>query len=96
MAKSGEPTGPSTPTVKRLFAVSGNKCAFPDCFQPLVDPASGSIVGEVCHIKGDKSGAARYDAAQNSKEHGFGNLILLCGAHHKIIDDKERFTRSNR
>ena len=65
--------------------------AFPGCPNPLVDPASGSILGEVCHIKADKPGAARYDAAQNSKErHGFGNLILMCGVHHKIIDDNEQ------
>jgi len=88
MAKAGEPTGPSRPTVKRLFALSGNKCAFPDCRSPLVDPTGGSIIGEVCHIKGEKPGAARYDATQTNQErHSFGNLILLCGMHHKIIDD---------
>ena len=91
MAKSGEPTGPSTRTVKRLFAVSGNKCAFPDCRTPLVDAAGGSVLGEICHIKGEKPGAARYDAAQTNKERqDFDNLILLCGVHHKIIDDNEQ------
>ncbi|MEK6642434.1 MAG: hypothetical protein AABZ08_00875 [Planctomycetota bacterium] len=68
--------------------MSGNLCAFPECSTPLVDPKSGSIVGEICHIKGDKPGAARYDAAQtNEQRHGFDNLLLLCNVHHKIVDD---------
>ena len=88
MAKATGSTEPSRPTVKRLFAVSGNMCAFPDCGRPLVDPTSGSILGEVCHIKGEKPDAARYDSSQTDlQRHGFGNLILLCRAHHKIIDD---------
>jgi hypothetical protein len=85
------PKSPSRPTVKRLFAVSGNLCAFPKCNTPLVDPQSGSIVGEICHIKGDKkNGAARYDKNQSDKERqGFANLFLLCNVHHKIVDDDE-------
>ena len=84
------PTEPSRPTIKRLFAVSGNCCAFPGCDCPLVDQASGSVIGEVCHIKGEKPDSARYDKAQTPKErHAFENLILLCGRHHKIIDDNE-------
>lgn len=90
MAANDGPKEPSRPTVKRLFAVSGNLCAFPKCSTPLVDPQSGSIVGEICHIKGEKAGAARYDAAQtNEQRHGFDNLILLCNVHHKIVDDDD-------
>jgi len=90
MAISDGPKEPSRPTMKRLFAVSGNLCAFPKCSTPLVDPLSGSIVGEICHIKGDKPGAARYDSAQtNEQRHGFDNLILLCNVHHKIVDDDD-------
>src|SRR5262249_3605643 len=83
-------TSPSRPTVKRLFAVSGNRCAFPKCATPLVDPQSGSIVGEVCHIKGDKQGAPRYDPKQSNEErHGFDNLLLMCNVHHRVIEDDE-------
>src|SRR5262245_37125205 len=90
MSTNAGPKEPSRPTVKRLFAVSGNRCAFPKCPTPLVDPQSGSIVGEVCHIKGDKPGAARYDPNQSSEDrHGFDNLLLLCNVHHKVIDDDE-------
>jgi hypothetical protein len=90
MATNAGPKEPSRPTVKRLFALSGNRCAFPRCSTPLVDPQSGSIVGEVCHIKGEKPGAARYDPNQSNEErHGFDNLILLCNVHHKVADDDE-------
>src|SRR4051794_32830103 len=90
MSTSAGPKEPSRPTVKRLFAVSGNRCAFPKCATPLVDPQSGSIVGEVCHIQGDKPGAARYDTSQSNEErHGYDNLLLMCNVHHKVIDDDE-------
>ena len=45
---------------------------------------------QICHIEGDNPGSARYRADQPDRErHGFSNLILLCGPHHKIIDDDE-------
>lgn len=91
MATNKGPKSPSRPTVKRLFAVSGNHCAFPKCPTPLVDPKSGSIVGEICHIKGEKMDAPRHDKHQSDKErHGFDNLLLLCNVHHKIVDDDDK------
>src|SRR5688572_28426884 len=77
-------TEPSRPTVKRLFAVSGNRCAFPRCKSELVDAESGSILGEICHIKGEKDGSARYDSAQSpANRQSYANLLLMCGSHHK-------------
>ena len=79
----------SIPTVKRLFALSGNQCAFPGCTEILVDKA-GLLLGEVCHICGDKPGAKRYDPAQTEVERqSFSNLIVLCANHHTIIDRDE-------
>jgi len=89
MAKISGPKTPAVKTIKRLFALSSNRCAYAGCSTSLVDPKSGSILGEVCHIKGDKSTAARYDKNQsNAERHGFENLILLCNVHHKIVDDQ--------
>jgi len=71
--------------VKRLFAVSQNRCAFPKCPIPAHD--GNSVLVQVCHIEGDKPGSARYRAEQPDRErHGFTNLVLLCGlcrARHK-------------
>lgn len=77
-------------TVKRLFAVSGNLCAFPNCKCTLVDQQSGKIIGQICHIKGKRIGAKRHDPRQSDDEReGFDNLILLCANHHAVIDDDE-------
>ena len=90
MANTEGPSNPSPPTVKRLFAVSGNSCAFPTCPSPLIDLETGSVICQICHIRGKKPGAPRYDDTQTNEErHGFENLILLCNIHHKIVDDDE-------
>lgn len=85
---------PSVPTIKRLFAVSGNECAFPGCATPLVDSPSGKVTGRICHIKARKPGAARYDASQSDDErNAFENLLLMCPIHHDVIDsDVESYT----
>ncbi|KKL65116.1 hypothetical protein LCGC14_2158190 [marine sediment metagenome] len=79
---------PRHKTIKRLFVVSGNQCYFPKCNTPLVDEESGKVTGRICHIKGNRPGAARYDPNQIDEErHGFENLILMCPKHHDVIDD---------
>jgi hypothetical protein len=85
-------SGPTTTTIKRLFAVSGNRCAFPDCDAPLV--IDKTVTAEICHIKAQSTGGPRYDPDQSDKErHGFDNLLLLCGDHHKVIDaEPETYT----
>jgi hypothetical protein len=77
---------PAEKTIRRLFALSGNKCAFPGCTLPLVENA-GTITGEICHIKAKSTGGPRYDDSQTDEErHAFENLILLCRRHHKVVD----------
>jgi len=86
--KARELTAPTVKTLKLLFARSGNKCAFPRCAVAIID--GNTVIGEVCHIKGEKPGAARYDANQTAAErHAYDNLILLCRNHHRVIDDDE-------
>jgi len=80
---------PSRPTVKRLFALSGNICAFPSCSVPMVED-SGTVTGEICHIHAQSKGGPRYEASLSvKKRHEFENLMLLCGRHHKVIDSEE-------
>jgi hypothetical protein len=79
-------TKPGITDVKLLFARSGNRCAFPKCTSPIAQ--GDTLIGEVCHIKGAKSGSPRYDISQTPGErHGYANLILLCPTHHTVIDD---------
>lgn len=87
-------TRPTPATLKRLFAVSGNKCAFPDCTNLLVDPASGKVTARICHIKARRPSGPRYDPDQTHDERrAFENLILMCPIHHDIIDsDLELYT----
>ncbi len=84
---------PSLKTLKRLFAISCNQCAFPGCDSPIVE-GTGSVTGIVCHIKARSKKGPRYDPAQTEEDrHAFGNLILMCARHSKQIDSEpERFT----
>jgi hypothetical protein len=74
-------------TTKRLFAVSGNVCAFPKCSIPLVDGESGKVTGRICHIRARNPAGPRYDSGQSDEDrNAFENLILLCPIHHDVID----------
>lgn len=91
---------PSEPTIKTLFAYSGNVCAFrdaqtPACEERLTDPGWKSVKGRICHIAGRRPESARYFAAMTDEERAhFDNLILLCPTHHVLVDDlqPDRFT----
>ena len=79
---------PSLATIKRLFAASCNKCAYPNCELPIVEK-SGTVTGIICHIKARSRGGPRYDRNQTEAEcHSFDNLILMCGRHSKLIDSE--------
>lgn len=79
---------PSASTVKRLYAVSRNHCAFPRCTTPLVH--EGTLTGEICHIRGQRPGAARFEASQTEDDrHAYDNLIVLCPVHHAVVDADE-------
>ncbi len=81
-------TEPTRATVKRLFAFSRNRCAFPQCDTPLVEE-SGTITGIICHIRARSRGGPRFDPKQSPNErHAFENLILMCSRHSKVIDSE--------
>lgn len=83
---------PGRRAVRIVFAMSGDRCAMPDCRKPLVVDKTGSgdpraVDGELAHIAGHKPVSARYDAAMSDKERNSDdNLIAVCSSCHKKID----------
>lgn len=78
-------------TRKVLWARSGNLCAI--CHSTLVVTKTtkdkDSVVGDECHIVSGKQGGPRYDPSmQADLLDDVENLILLCAADHKMVDDQ--------
>ena len=77
--------------IKKLFALSGNRCAFPDCNEPIIDK-SGTVIGEICHIEAAEIKGERFNKSSNDEyRRSFENLILLCPKHHKITNDVDLY-----
>lgn len=78
----------STVTVKKLFALSWNICAFEWCNNNLC--RDWIIVAEMGHIEGYSPEWPRYNPNLPDKEKdSFDNLILLCRNCHSVVDKKE-------
>jgi len=77
---------PDTLTLKRLFALSGNQCAKPNCGTVLMS-SDGVLVGEVAHICAESEGGPRWNAKlSEAQRRDFDNLLLLCPTCHTLID----------
>jgi hypothetical protein len=77
-------------TIKKLFAYSGNQCAFKDCRELLVDDG-GTMIGKIAHIRSPVQRGPRFDPSWSSdKCRDPKNLMVLCGKHHDIVDDCDR------
>jgi hypothetical protein len=57
MVEKAKRWAPQKDTLRRLFALSGNQCAFPDCKRRLVDE-DGTFVAQVCHTASPASNPA--------------------------------------
>ena len=80
----------SVVTVKQLFGLSTNHCAFPGCEEVLIDPKWHGVKAEICHICAANPKGPRYDAGMTEEQrYSFENLILLCPTHHVVIDRLE-------
>lgn len=89
VAKRKEPV---KETIRHLFALSGNVCAFPGCQHTLID-AHGNFVAEVCHIEAAEKGGERFNEAMTNEERRHrDNLILMCHQHHVETDDVSIWT----
>ena len=75
-------------TLKELFALSGNQCAFPGCAHPVIDEM-GQVVAQVAHIVGVARGSARYNESWTPEQlRDSSNLLILCYAHHIATNDE--------
>ncbi len=88
-------TGPraySDKTLKRLFALSGNECAFPGCTSRLVNDHNAKN-SNICHIEAANVGGERFNPNMTDKQRAdYENLILLCVQHHDETNDVATFT----
>lgn len=80
-------------TIKRLYALSGNQCAFPSCNVNLLSSESDINFSNICHIEAAEPGGQRYNSKSNDNyRRSYKNLILLCANHHLETNDVAKFT----
>lgn len=78
---------------QRLYAMSGNQCAFPGCTQSFFNLNNETNISNICHIEAAEPGGQRYNPDSDDEyRRSFENLILLCPNHHKITDNTEKYT----
>jgi hypothetical protein len=83
---------PLSTVVKRLFALSGNRCAYPNCIEHIVDE-HGTVIGEICHIEAAEEGGERFNVFSDDEyRRSFDNLILMCSNHHKKTNNISEYT----
>jgi hypothetical protein len=80
-------------TLKMLWGRAAARCAMPGCPLHLVEDATATddeaLIGENCHIVAESPDGPRGDASfPVGKRDKYGNLILLCRVHHRIIDEQ--------
>jgi hypothetical protein len=76
----------SNQVLKSLYASHGGLCAFPDCPYPA-RVQDGTPLLEVVHIHASTSGGPRGNPTLSFTDaNDESNLILLCPAHHAMID----------
>jgi len=86
MTKKAENILPGT--IKKLYALSGNQCAFPDCKVTLVNPDDDTNMSNMAHIEAANPGGQRYNPnSTDDYRRGYDNLILLCPNHHVETDN---------
>lgn len=80
-------------TIQKLYAKSGNRCAFPECNKIFYDDHSTQNLSNICHIEAAEVGGQRFNPKQtNEDRRHYDNLILLCPNHHVTTDDVKQYT----
>lgn len=79
---------PTQKVLRKLYLLSGNNCAMENCSHVLIN-SSGTMVGHICHIEAAEEKGPRFrKTMSNEDRRAIDNLLLLCTAHHAIVDDK--------
>ncbi len=79
-------------TIKRLYALSGNQCAFPSCNITLLSSHSEINFSNICHIEAAEPGGQRFNTKSNNDyRRSYGNLMLLCANHHLETNDVVKY-----
>jgi len=77
---------PTPDSQRKLYAHSGNLCAYPSCMEIMID-SEGVFKGEIAHIEAAEKGGPRFNAKMTNEERRHpDNLMLLCRNHHNEID----------
>jgi hypothetical protein len=73
---------------RALYGLSRGHCYAPGCDEPVIvlDGGEPVFVGEIAHIVAAVVSGPRGCMDVPDRE-AFENLLILCGRHHKIIDD---------
>jgi hypothetical protein len=73
--------------LKKLWGLSGGRCAFPACNQnclPFLDETDPTVIGEMAHVIAKMPSGPRGDGVGGDDT--YENLVLLCPTHHTLID----------
>jgi C-terminal domain 10 of the ABC-three component (ABC-3C) systems len=86
----------STLTIKRLYALSGNRCAFPGCDVKFLNWEDDTNFSNICHIEDANQNthkADRFNPNMSDKDRAdYQNLILLCPNHHIETNDPSKYS----
>jgi hypothetical protein len=76
-------------TLKRLFNMSGQYCAFPACSTRIFEDVGGDpvLIGEIAHIESSSDVGPRANPSLSERQRdSYSNLIVLCPTHHSLVD----------
>lgn len=80
-------------TIKKLYALAYNRCAFPACDVIFLNSETDINFSNICHIE-DANPGGRYNPNMSDKERAsYKNLILLCANHHLATNDAGRYPK---
>ena len=73
--------------LKRLWGLSGGRCAYPACncdCLPFLGETDPTVIGEMAHVIAKKPSGPRGDGTGGDDT--YENLVLLCPTHHTLVD----------